>query len=127
MEEPRELRLGPMSSQYRCWVEISKQQIANNFRALRAAAGPAVEVAAVVKADAYGHGGIEVSRTLAAEGARWLAVTSVEEGIALRRSGLRPRILVMADYVPCALAAFAEYNLTPVVHSLTDVNALDTF
>jgi alanine racemase len=40
--------------------------------------GPRVEVAAVVKADAYGHGALDVSRIVTAEGARWLAVSSVE-------------------------------------------------
>jgi alanine racemase len=116
-----------MSSQYRSWVEVSKQRIADNFRAVRAAVGPAVEVAAVVKADAYGHGGIEVSRTLAAGGARWLAVTSAEEGVALRQAGLQPRILVMADYLPFAQTAIADYDLTPVVHSLADLERLDDF
>jgi alanine racemase len=116
-----------MSSQYRSWVEVSKQRIADNFRAVRAAVGPAVEVAAVVKADAYGHGGIEVSRTLVAEGARWLAVTSAEEGVALRQAGLQTRILVMADYLPYAQTAIADYNLTPVVHSLADLERLDNF
>lgn len=116
-----------MSSQCRSWVEISKRQIADNFHAVRAAVGPAVEVAAVVKADAYGHGGIEVSRMLVAEGANWLAVTSAEEGVALRQAGLQPRILVMADYLPRVHAALADYELTPVVHSLADLQCLDTY
>lgn len=116
-----------MSSQYRSWVEVSKQQIADNFRAVRAAVGPDVEAAAVVKADAYGHGGIEISRTLVADGARWLAVSSAEEGVTLRQSGLQPRILVMADYLPYACPALADYDLTPVVHSLADLQYLDAF
>src|SRR5579872_6830531 len=63
----------------RCWVEVSLSQIAANYRNVRAAVGPGVEAAGVVKADAYGHGMIEIARVLAAEGAKWLAVSSVEE------------------------------------------------
>jgi alanine racemase len=75
----------------------------------------------VVKADAYRHGAIEVSRLLEAEGARWLAVSNVEEGIALRQAGIAARILVMADYLPENRAFFKEFQLTPVIHSLEDV------
>jgi alanine racemase len=116
-----------MSVEYRSWVEISKQQIAENFRAVRAVVGPGVETAAVVKADAYGHGALEISRRLVAEEARWLAVSSVDEGVALREAGIETRILVMADSLPYTRPALAGYNLTPVVHSLEDVRALDSF
>ena len=52
---------------YRSWVEVSRSRIAENFRKVREAVGPAVEVMGVVKADAYGHGAVEVARVLAAE------------------------------------------------------------
>ena len=54
----------------------------------------------VVKADAYRHGAIEVSRVLVGNGAQWLAVSNVEEGVALREAGIETRILVMADFLP---------------------------
>lgn len=112
---------------YRSWVEISRAQIAQNYRSVREAVGPGVEIAAVVKADAYGHGAIEVSRVLEAEGAAWLAVSSVEEGVALREAGIRARILVMADSLPFTRPALVEYGLTPVVHSLEELPELDRF
>ena len=56
---------------------MSRSQIADNYRSVRAAAGLGVEAAGVVKADAYGHGMVEVARVLAGEGAKWLAVSSV--------------------------------------------------
>jgi len=111
----------------RTWVEISRSQIAANYRAVREAVGPQVEVAAVVKADAYGHGAVEVGRVLVEEGLRWLAVSSVEEAVTLRQAGLRPRILVMADNPPGAWSALTEYELTPVVHSLGDLRALNAW
>jgi alanine racemase len=112
---------------YRSWVEISRRQIAENYRAARAAVGPGVETVCVVKADAYGHGAVEVSRTLAAEGAGWLAVSSAEEGVALRQAGIAARILVMADCQAFARPAVLEYNLTPVILSLDDLGAMESF
>jgi alanine racemase len=79
----------------------------------------------VVKADAYRHGAIEVSRVLEKEGAQWLAVSNVEEGMALRQAGIRARILVMADYLPENRHFFRELGLTPVIHSLEDVRTAE--
>lgn len=98
----------------RCWVEISLDTIAANYRAIRAVA-PDVEPMPVVKADAYGHGMVEVSRTVVREGARWLAVSSFDEGLALRDAGIDARILVMADQ---GFDARKHAGLTPVIHSL---------
>lgn len=110
---------------YRSWVEVSRAQIAANFQAIRRTVGPAVEVMPVVKADAYRHGAIEVSRVLEQQGARWLAVSNTEEGIALREAGIKARILVMADFLPFTREAMLAYGLTPVIHSLEDIAVLD--
>jgi alanine racemase len=115
--------MGPFA--YRSWVEISLQQIAKNFQAVRDVVGPGVEVMPVVKADAYRHGAVEVSRTLAQAGARWLAVSNVEEGAILRDRGITARILVMADFLPAERAGLFDYNLTPVIHSLRDIQEWD--
>jgi alanine racemase len=112
---------------YRSWVEVSRGQIAANFNAIRKVVGPAVEVMPVVKADAYRHGAVEVSRTLQQEGARWFAVSNTEEGVALRDAGITARILVMADFLPFTREALLAHELTPVIHSLenlTDLNRL---
>jgi alanine racemase len=107
---------------YRSYVLVSRDQVARNFRNVRSVVGPEVEVAAVVKADAYGHGALEVSRVLTAEGARWLAVSSVEEGVALRCGGIRaPRILIMGGFLPYEGEAVVEHGLTPVLHSLDQI------
>ncbi|HVY91424.1 MAG TPA: alanine racemase [Bryobacteraceae bacterium] len=105
----------------RCYVEISRSRIASNYRAVRDAVRPGVEVMGVVKADAYGHGSVEVSRVLTKEGARWLAVSSVDEGIVLRRAGIDCRILVMAGVMPWERSALREHRLTPAVHSLSEL------
>ena len=114
-----------MSAPYRSYVLVSRDQIARNFRAVSAVVGPRVEVAAVVKADAYGHGALEVARVVVAEGARWLAVSSVEEGVTLRQSGIAARILVMGGFLPYESEALTEFDLTPAVHSLDQMAQLN--
>jgi len=111
--------------QPRNWAEISRARLVENYRAVCAAAGPDVEVLAVVKADAYGHGAVEVSRLLTAEGANWLGVSNWEEGVTLRKAGIQARILVMADILPYSPALIRDYALTPAVHSLEDLAELD--
>jgi alanine racemase len=113
------------TSPYRSWVEISRDQIAANYRAIKHVVGPDVEVMPVVKADAYRHGAVEVSRTLVKDGARWLAVSNVEEGVALRQAHITARILVMADFLPVGRVAMLQHDLTPVIHSLEDLRDLD--
>jgi alanine racemase len=115
--------MGPFA--FRSWVEISLRQIVENFRAVCGVVGPGVEVMPVVKADAYRHGAVEVSRALEAAGARWLAVSNVEEGAILRDRGIATRILVMADFLPTERAGLLDYNLTPVIHSLADIAEWD--
>lgn len=113
------------TSPFRSWVEISRSQVAANYRAIARAVGDAVAVAPVVKADAYRHGAVEISRVLVQEGARWLAVSNVEEGVALRAAGIETRILVMADFLPVGRVAMCEFDLTPVIHSLDDLRDLN--
>jgi alanine racemase len=119
-------------SPFRSFVVVSLDQIARNYRNVCSVVGPQVDVAGVVKADAYGHGALEVSRVLVAEGASWLAVSSVDEGVHLRCGGIRQgrtveqvRILIMGGFLPYEREALVEYDLTPVVHSLAQMRDLD--
>ena len=108
----------------RSWVEISRKQIAENYRSIAAVVGNGVEVMPVVKADAYNHGATEVSQVLVHEGVRSFAVASADEGVTLRRAGIKSRIVLMADFLPAERDAVIEYNLTPVLHSIDQVRAL---
>jgi alanine racemase len=115
-----------VSAPYRSYALISREQIARNFRGVRSVVGAGVEVAGVVKADAYGHGAVEVSRVLEAEGANWLAVSSVEEGVRLREGGIRrARILVMGGFLPFEGEPMIRNGLTPVAHSLEQIRQAD--
>jgi alanine racemase len=75
------------------WIEINLSAVEDNIRAVRSAAG--VPVMAVVKANGYGHGAVEVSRAALAAGASWLAVSCAEEAIVLREAGIAVPILVL--------------------------------
>jgi alanine racemase len=97
------------------WAEVSLSQLAENYKFLRSISGSDVELLAIVKADAYGHGLRLCAPALAAVGAQWMGVTSVEEGIALRRLCPDQRILV-ASGIWCGQAEEAlRHRLTPVV------------
>jgi len=72
-------------------------------------------VCAVVKADAYGHGAVECSRALEAEGARWLGVTSLDEAIPLREAGIRANILLMTGFWRGEEAEIIRLRLSPTV------------
>ena len=115
-----------MSAPFRSYVLVSRQQIARNFLNVRSVVGPQVEVACVVKADAYGHGALEVARVLSSAGAHWLAVSSVDEGAQLRAGGIHGvRILVMGGFLPFESDALVEFDLTPAIHSLAQIRDID--
>lgn len=92
------------------WVEISRQALAGNVARFKAHIGGDVRLAAVVKANAYGHGLIETSRVVLDAGADWLAVNSLDEAARLRHAGLQAPIICLA-YVP--------------LHALEEAVALD--
>ena len=110
----------------RTWAEISNSRLAENYRNISAELGAGIAVVGVVKANAYGHGAVHCSRTLVAEGASWLAVSNVEEGLELRKAGLAVRILVMGGVLPDERGSLAEAALTPVIHSLSELQEFDS-
>jgi len=97
----------------RAWARVDLARLAANYRAV--AASCAVPLMPVVKADAYGHGADRVGRVLESLGAPMLAVAYHEEGVALRRAGIRVPILVLTGCFGGQEQAFADHGLTPVV------------
>ncbi len=96
---------------------IDLAAIRHNVREIRASLPPATRLIAVVKANAYGHGAIPVSRAALGAGADWLAVAIPEEGIELRAAGIRAPILVLGLTLPEQASLFAEHDLTATVAS----------
>src|SRR5690348_4233522 len=97
------------------WAEVSLGALRRNFRALRLLVGRGVELCAVVKADAYGHGARECSRALQDEGAGWFGVTSTAGGLNLRQAGISGRILLMTGFWQGEEGELIHHRLTPAV------------
>ena len=108
-------------SPHRAWIEIDHGALASNLRVLREMAGEAREVIGVVKANAYGHGAVEVSRTLVAHGAERLAVATVREGEQLRSAGLTVPIIVLWGLGPAEVGPALDAELEWVVGDLAAV------
>ena len=97
-----------------------------NLRAVQAVAGASVETLAVVKANGYGHDAALVARVLVGAGVRWLGVSDVEEGARVRAEvGLEPRVLVMCGMEVVDSREVMEQDLTPVVWTVEQVEALE--
>ena len=79
----------------RTWAEIDLDALAHNYITLRKRIGDDVKFLGVVKADAYGHGSVQVSRLLEELGADYLAVSSIDEAVELRHNGINMPILIL--------------------------------
>jgi alanine racemase len=113
---PDLVRAEPRLGRFRpTFAVVDLGRLAHNFRALAARVGHDVAQIPVVKADGYGHGGVVVARRLAAEGASAFGVALVEEGVELRRAGLREPILLLGVLTPGQVASALEHDLTPAV------------
>jgi len=97
------------------WAEVSLGTLRQNFRAVQLHISPAVQVCAIVKADAYGHGAVECARALEEEGARWFGVTSLDEAIPLREAGITGRVLLMTGFWRGEEEEIIRLGLTPTI------------
>jgi alanine racemase len=102
-------------------AEVSLKTIASNLRIIKKLVKRR-PVIAVVKADAYGHGAVEVSKRLLQHGVSSLAVAFTSEAIELREAGIKAPILVLFDKGD--IEQFFDFRLIPVVHSLKTASSL---
>ena len=107
------------------WAEISLAAIGNNLRVIRKQIGPKRKILAVVKANAYGLGAVEISKFLAREGVEAFGVTCSAEGIELREAGIRRPILLLTGFWPGEEARVIQHNLTPAVARLDQLPLLE--
>jgi alanine racemase len=108
------------------WAEVSLTMLRQNFRTVQKHVGTNVTVCAVVKADAYGHGAVECSRALEAEGSKWLGVTSLDEAIPLREAGIRANILLMTGFWRGEESEIIRLHLTPTVWEPWHIETLES-
>src|SRR5258708_2165973 len=105
------------------WAEVSLAALANNLRAIRAYVNPPEEkrkaprkVLSIVKGNGYGHGGPQVAKALEKAGSDWFGVTCTEEGIAVRKAGVRKPVLILTSFVSGEERRMVAHDLTPVIH-----------
>ncbi len=104
-------------------LEVNLDAVVDNFNAYRSLLKPDVGMVAMVKASGYGAGALEIAKTLQSQGAAYLAVAVVEEGVELRRAGITMPIMVL-NPVSTNYQALFGYNLEPTVFSLRELEML---
>ncbi len=103
--------------------EIDLDAVVHNFNRYRSMLKPTTGLVGMVKASAYGTGALEISKTLQSQGAAYLAVAVVDEGVELRRGGITMPIMVL-NPVTTNYAALFRYRLEPSVFSLRELHKL---
>lgn len=114
-------------SRHRAWAEVDLARIAHNASELKRVLPPACDLMGVVKANAYGHGSVPVAKHLCGIGVKHFAVAEVDEGIALRKNGIKGEILVLGYTSPDRFADLARYRLSQTVISSDYGKALDEY
>lgn len=104
-------------------LEINLDALVHNFNYYRSLLKPSTGIIAMVKASAYGTGAVEVARTLQSQGASYLAVAVIDEGIELRRKAITMPIVVL-NPVTTNYQALFRYNLEPSVFSIRELETL---
>lgn len=114
------------------WAEVDLASLSYNLQAIRRFVNPPEEdrktprkVLSIVKGNGYGHGGPEVAKALEKAGSDWFGVTCTEEGIEVRKAGVRKPVLILTGFVPGEETRLIEHDLTPVVHRLEQLPILE--
>jgi alanine racemase len=97
------------------WAEVDLDRFRRNLESIRAAIGGSRRILLVVKADAYGHGAVEIARHAVANGVTMLGVATLHEGIELRASGVTAPIVVLSPALLSEVDEVIEHRLTPCV------------
>src|SRR5580765_2723211 len=104
------------------WADVSISALSHNLRAIRDFVNPKSEkratprkVLSIVKGNGYGHGGPQVAKILEKAGSDWFGVTCTNEGIDVRKAGVRKPILVLTSFWPGEESRLLEQDLTAVI------------
>ncbi len=97
------------------WAEINLDAVAHNVQIAKSNLDPHTKLCAVVKADAYGHGAVAVAREAEKNGADFLAVALLQEGLELREAGIRLPILVLGSLQPGAANVVVQFDISHAV------------
>lgn len=109
-----------MKPRDRAWIEIDLGAIVDNYRVVQQTVGAHTIVMAVVKADAYGHGAVPVSRALQAAGCGFFAVATLDEAVDLREAGIGGMVLVLGCTPHECAGDLRQWRITPAVMCVED-------
>jgi alanine racemase len=114
------------------WADVSLSALTHNLQAIRKYVNPQEEkrktprkILSIVKGNGYGHGGPEVAKALEKDGSDWFGVTCTDEGIAVRKAGVRKPVLILTSFVPGEESRLVEHDLTAVIHRCEQLELLD--
>jgi len=105
------------------WLEINLDVLDHNLEHIQSHVGRDVSILLTVKADAYGHGAVQVARAAAAR-VRMFGVATVDEGAELREAGIKNNILILSPILEGEIAAVAKHNLEITISSLDVAEAV---
>jgi len=108
-----------VNQKYRSWVEVDLDHFASNWAEMKRLVGPGVRILQVVKADAYGHGAIEISNVALKNGAVMLGVANADEGVQLRVSGITAPIVILSPSITSEINEIIKYSLIPSVSDIS--------
>ena len=106
------------------WIEIDLARLRRNLQLIRHDLPKSVQLLAVVKDEAYGHGALDVARVALAEGATFLGVSTLEEAVALRDAGIKARILLLGERQESELPWCVAYDLTVCLNDIHTAHKL---
>lgn len=116
-----------MMSRNRAWIEIDMKNLQHNVKFLSSILSPKTKLMPAVKANAYGHGAVEITKALENLGISDFCVASAAEGIELREAGISGQILVLG-YTPVAdIKDIVSYDLTQTVVDIAYAKELQKF
>ncbi|MEG0391370.1 MAG: alanine racemase [Anaerovoracaceae bacterium] len=106
------------------WVEINLDNLDYNIQQIQTKIGENTKIIGVIKADAYGHGALEVAKVLEKNGVKIFAVATLQEAITLREGGRKEEI-IMLGLTPALYAdILVAYDITPVVNAYENCKAI---
>jgi alanine racemase len=106
------------------WTEFDLAVVEGNLREIRRRVRPEARIIASIKANAYGHGVVEVARALTALDTYALATGSLEEAVAIRRSGIPTRILILGSSLPESVPHLLGHDLMPSIDDMATARAI---
>lgn len=112
------------TEELRTWAEIDLDRAKNNFDAIRKRTSEKTKLAAVIKANAYGHGAVRYAKLLETS-ADYFAVALCEEGIQLRKAGIQTPILILSRIPEALFDRLLTYRLTPSIYTYADAEKLN--